>query len=307
VARKRDPKRDEAFELWKQHDGEITNRAIAEQLGVPEKTISAWKSRDKWNATLQNNDCSTTNKKCSTTKERPAKKSRSPNKKEAEEPIVELDELTDKQRLFCMYYVKSFNATQSAIKANYAPDSAHVEGSRLLRNAKVAKEIKRIKGKMTDELFLDAMDVLKVYVKIAFADITDYAVFGKKEVPVIGMMGPIEDEDGNPVMQEVNYVDFKESTAIDGSIITEVKQGKDGISVKLADKMKALDKLAQYFDLFPDNFKRQVEEEKLKIAHHKAFGSDEDEEYEDDGFEDALNATTSEVWADVKDTAEEES
>jgi len=36
----------------------------------------------------------------------------------------------------CIYYVKSFNATQSAIKAGYAADSAHVEGSRLIRNEK---------------------------------------------------------------------------------------------------------------------------------------------------------------------------
>ncbi|USK61327.1 terminase small subunit [Peribacillus asahii] len=287
------------FELSK-----ITLAALAEKHAVKLGTLKSRKSREGWGRDAPKKVATKKEKVATVENEDAPQKSKEDEEKEV---VFESDELTDKQRLFCIYYVKSFNATQSAIKANYAPDSAHVEGSRLLRNAKVAKEIKRIKGKMTDELFLDAMDVLKVYVKIAFADITDYAVFGKKEVPVIGMMGPIEDEDGNPVMQEVNYVDFKESTAVDGSIITEVKQGKDGISVKLADKMKALDKLAQYFDLFPDNFKRQVEEEKLKIAHHKAFGSDEDEEYEDDGFEDALNVTTSEVWADVKDTAEEES
>lgn len=61
MARQRDPRRDEAFEIFKQHDGDITNRAIAEQLDVPEKTISAWKSRDKWNVVLQTNECSTTN------------------------------------------------------------------------------------------------------------------------------------------------------------------------------------------------------------------------------------------------------
>ncbi|UKJ44301.1 phage terminase small subunit [Lysinibacillus sp. ACHW1.5] len=60
MARQRDPRRDEAFDIFKQHDGDITNRAIAEQLEVPEKTISAWKSRDKWNVVLQTNECSTT-------------------------------------------------------------------------------------------------------------------------------------------------------------------------------------------------------------------------------------------------------
>lgn len=30
--------------------------------------------------------------------------------------IVESDDLTDKQRLFCIYYIKSFNQTMAAIK-----------------------------------------------------------------------------------------------------------------------------------------------------------------------------------------------
>ena len=66
MARQRDPRRDEALRIFKQHNGDITNRAIAERLDVPEKTISAWKSRDKWNVVLQTNECSTTNE---TTKE----------------------------------------------------------------------------------------------------------------------------------------------------------------------------------------------------------------------------------------------
>ena len=74
MPRKRDPNRDRAFEIWKEHKGEITNRVLAEKLDVPEKTISAWKSRDKWNAVLQKNDCSTT-------KQKPANKARSPSKK----------------------------------------------------------------------------------------------------------------------------------------------------------------------------------------------------------------------------------
>lgn len=60
MPRERNPNRDKAFELFKKHDGKITNRKIAELLGEKEKTISAWKSRDKWNVVLQKNECSTT-------------------------------------------------------------------------------------------------------------------------------------------------------------------------------------------------------------------------------------------------------
>jgi len=70
MERKRDPRRDEAFEIWKKQNGEITNRAIAEQLDVPEKTISGWKSRDKWNGSKEEDECSTTKKKRSTAKKK---------------------------------------------------------------------------------------------------------------------------------------------------------------------------------------------------------------------------------------------
>ena len=65
----------------------------------------------------------------------------------------------------------------SAIKAGFARNSAHVEGSRLLRNAKVSGEIRRFKGEMQQGIFIDAMDVLNKYIQIAFADITDFVEF----------------------------------------------------------------------------------------------------------------------------------
>lgn len=78
MARKRNPKRDEAFEMWKKHNGEITNREIAKQLDVPERTVSSWKSRDKWNAVLQKNNRSIASEKRSTSdkNEAPKKKPR---------------------------------------------------------------------------------------------------------------------------------------------------------------------------------------------------------------------------------------
>jgi uncharacterized protein YjcR len=62
LGRARDPNRDKAFEIYKQNNGNITNRKLGEMLGVPEKTISVWKLRDKWS------ECSTTKNKSSTTK-----------------------------------------------------------------------------------------------------------------------------------------------------------------------------------------------------------------------------------------------
>lgn len=270
MARARDPNRDKAFEIWKKNEGNITNREIAQILEVDEKKVAVWKQRDKWNVVQQ------TKNNVVQQKEQQTKKVRQSNKKNKEEPVID-NELTDKQRLFCFYYLKYFNATKAYQKA-YECDymSAMSNGSRLLRNDKISAEIDRLKAELANELKLDVRDVLQKYIDIAFADITDFVEFGREEVT---------DDLGNPF--EVNRVKFKESSEVDGTLITEVKQGKDGVSVKLADKMKALDFLAKYTDLLNENELKQLKIERERIAIRKENGED-GEEYEDDGFLDAL-------------------
>lgn len=63
MAKARNPNQDKAFEIYKEHNGNITNRAIAELLGEDEKVIAVWKSRNKWNVVQQSNQCCTTKKK----------------------------------------------------------------------------------------------------------------------------------------------------------------------------------------------------------------------------------------------------
>ena len=260
MPRARDPNRDKAFELWKNSQGKITNRALATMLDVPEKTISAWKSRDKWNAVLQTDECSTTNKKSS-------KRKSAKVELVIPEPVIQNDELTDKQKEFCLQYLKYFNATKAYQKA-YGVDwrTANASGARMLVNVSVRKEIERLKAERQKSLFLDSSTVLQKYIDIAFADITDFVSFGSQDVQAIDEFGePMVDHDGNPITYPSNFVRFAESGEIDGTIITEVKKGKDGVSLKLADKMKALDVLTRYFDLLPEHQKRKLEEEKIKV------------------------------------------
>lgn len=60
MAKARSPNREKALQIWLEHKGEISNRALADLLGEKEKTISNWKSRDQWNVVLQTGECSTT-------------------------------------------------------------------------------------------------------------------------------------------------------------------------------------------------------------------------------------------------------
>ena len=236
---------------------------ISRQLDVPEGTVRRWKSTYDWESERSD--------KKSERSERKRAKNERKEKPIAEEVrmVMENPELTEKQRLFCVLYVRCFNATKAYRKAyGCSYETAMAEGSSILRNPKVKNEINRLKQNRINREMLDEHDIFQKYMDIAFADITDYVSFGREKVPVMGAFGPVmvkDEETGEKVglMKEVNTVRFRDSSDIDGTIVTEVKQGKDGASIKLADRMKALQWLSDHMDMATD-------EQRARIGHVKA-------------------------------------
>lgn len=55
MARKRDPRRDEAKRIWLESNGEKQLKDIASELNVSDSQIRKWKSQDKWSAELKSN------------------------------------------------------------------------------------------------------------------------------------------------------------------------------------------------------------------------------------------------------------
>lgn len=273
MPRARDSNRDKAYEIYKKHKGKIQNREISKILKVPEKTVSGWKCKDKWNekmnGVLQNNT------------EYSEQKNNSQRKAGVEEVrhVIENPELTDKQRLFCIYYVRCFNATkayQKAYQCGY--ETAMANGSTLLRNTKIKSEINSLKQNRLNREFLSEEDIFQKYMDIAFADITDYVSFGTEEVPVMSMYGPVEIK--NPktgekeiLKQTANVVRFKDSTEIDGTILSEVKQGRDGASIKLADRMKALQWLSDHMNMATEEQRAKVEQMKARTEQIQHSGN----------------------------------
>lgn len=301
MARQRSPDRDKAFEIYKVSKGEKLLIDIAAELNLKPSQIRKWKSQDKWDEQMNGNV---------TIAKRSVTNVKNPKTKAKLKEILDDEELTEKERLFCLYYVKYFNGTQAALKAGYSKDGAHVQASRLLRRERVSSYIKELKGELIENVFVEAMDVLKEYIKIAFADITNYVTFGQREVELEPLEKTSVDEEGKEVTEFItetrmmNFVDLAESDMVDGSIITEVKQGRDGISIKLADKMKALDKLSLYFDLFPDNFKRKVDEERLHMQHEAQKVQIEKTKAEIKRIDDGDDDSTIEITVDYGDKDE---
>ena len=193
------------------------------------------------------------------------------------ESVMANEALTEKQRLFCLYYVKCFNATKAYQKAYACSyETAGSNGYALLQNTAIEAEIKRLKQNRMNQVLLEPEDIFQKYLDIAFADITDFVQFGQEEVQVTTMFGPAKDEDGNPITKWVNTVKFNSSSQVDGTIITEVKQGKDGASIKLADRMKALDWLANHMDLATEEQQARI----AKLQAETARMTEEEEDYD---------------------------
>lgn len=302
MGRARDPNRNKAFEIYKEHDGKIDLAEIASRLNISPGTVRGWKSKDSWdkklNGTFQKSMERSKNKKME-------------EKKAAErdvEQVMKNPDLTDKQRLFCIYYSRCFNATkayQKAYECDYFTAKAH--GFELLQSVAVKAEILRLKQSRLNRELLNEADIFQKYMDIAFADVTDFVEFGQEEENVIGTFGPVLVDDPAtgkkvPLKQKVNVIRFKESGQVDGTLITEVKNGKNGASIKLADRMKALDWLARHMNMATDEQKAKVEQIKAQTAAIKAKTQTDDEEITaDDGFLEALKGTVAEDWADEED------
>jgi len=250
---------------------------IAAKYEVSINTVKSWKSR-KWNAPPE--------KKVAT------KKGKVAHKKEVQ-PVIDNDELTEQQKLFCLYYLQSFNATQSYIKAYKCDyDTAMASASRLLRNVKVKEELTKLKESIQSEQYFTIQDIIDNYAKQAFANMTDFAEFGYDEYPETDINGKeiIDEATGEVKTYKVSHVSLKNSDSVDGSLIQEVKKGKDGVSVKLYDKQKAMSELMKY--LGGD----RLREAQIAAAIAKNKDGSEEFDMEDDGFLEALESEGEELW-----------
>lgn len=256
MARAPDANKNKAKELYE--SGTLLIE-IANQLNVPEGTVRSWKNRGKWKSNA------TQRKKRNVAKK---EKATEPITKEVGQ-VMDNPKLTDKQRLFCLNYIKCFNATKAYLKAYEGSYSvANVEGPKLLVNPRVKDEIYRLKQGRLNQAFLEPSDIFQKYMDIAYSDIADYVTFGVRETI-------FSNNEGMTASVDMSYVDVNESWMVDGTLISEISKGKDGIKIKLADKMKALDWISEHMDM-------ATTEQKARIEHLKSKDELDRERFEHD-------------------------
>ena len=239
-------KDNKASDAYKDYRKGMKYKDIADKYNVSLNTVKSWKRR-QW-ADIEKGV--QPKKKSVHTKRTPKESSNAPPKEELLPEEIETlnnEELTERQRLFCLYYVRWFNATKAYQKA-YSCDysTAMVNGCKLLSNPKIKEHIQAIKDAKIKQAMYTAEDFFQKMMDIAYSDATDFLSFGRRKDKKTGL--------------EYNYVDFLDSSEVDGTLIQEVKQGKDGCSIKLVRKEFALKWLDKHYSEATDLQKAQLEQ-----------------------------------------------
>lgn len=184
--------------------------------------------------------------------------------------------LPEKAQKFCEFYVEGLNRKMALKKAGYESLDANY-AYRLLKKEGVQRYIMWLKARILNVHMVNAVDVLDQWIRIAFSDMTDFVDIHR------------------------NYISLKPASEVDGQLIKSIKSGRDGVSIELHDKLKALDCLARYLDDMPKDWKQKLEERKLELLTQefelkKKVYELENPEVKDDGFMEAIKASAKVVW-----------
>lgn len=140
-----------------------------------------------------------------------------------------MSKLNPRQEKFVAEYLKTLNMTQSAIKAGYSPHTASEQGSRLLKNKKVAKYIDEQRKRIIDEGVLSANELLHI--------LSNAAVGDENEVrEVVVKRGDFQ---RNPDTDRLNLVYNEHVEMVE-------------VPIKPSDRLRARDMLGKYHKLFTE-------------------------------------------------------
>lgn len=146
--------------------------------------------------------------------------------------------MTDKQRIFADEYLIDLNATR-AYRAAYPSvkkeETARVNGSRLLTNANVAAYIAERMEERQKRTEVTQDRVVEELAAIAFAKATDYVTVQANGPAAMVMIKPTDELSDEQVRA-----------------IAGIKEGANGVEIKLNDKEKALELLGRHLGMWND-------------------------------------------------------
>ena len=261
MARARDPNRNKAFEIYKEHAGKIDLVEIASQLNISPGTVRGWKSKDAWdknlNGTLQKN-----------TERSKRRKGGQPGNKNAEG-----------------HGGNGPPGNKNAVKTGEFEalffDTLDVDEQKLIQTVQPDKE----------QLLLQEIQLLTVRERRMLKRIDQLRMLERQD--------PTSDSDSEKVPPGMSVTEY--SSGIEKGKLTELKKYEgilgqiqsieDALTRVQARKQKAIETLHKFGY---DDAKLELATMQLEFAMLKQDNVDENTT--DDGFLDAINATAAEVW-----------
>lgn len=296
MARPRNPKRDQAFEIWKKSGGKKKLKDIAAELNVSDSQIRKWKNQDDWETKLNGNVTNQSNGNVTKRGAPKGNKNAIGNKgggaprgnqnakgnRGGAAPIGNKNAVTtgEYETIMWDYLDDDEKELYNSIETDplYRIDATIRELS--IRQRRMMKRIKKIESGLTEKQrrVLQEMKKVKDVVE-TYDEITGQS----KKVPITQeklMVTEIEETEFRVIDDILNIEEAL--TRVTDKLIKAIRQKHD-MEKSIGVQGLNLEKL-------------RVEIDKIKLEMAKAYG--EDEEFEDDGFLDALNGTAEEVWDD---------
>lgn len=156
--------------------------------------------------------------------------------------------LSNNQKLFCQEYLKlGMNGTKAYLKVYKTckkEETAGVNASRLLKNARVQEYINELQEKVKEKAMVSIEMIIDELTAIAFTDRTKISALKNQKV--------LED-DGREYYEPI--VVFEETKNLDDEtkkVISGYKKTQSGFAVETYDKMKALELLGKYLGMFKE-------------------------------------------------------
>ncbi|MGR2681553.1 terminase small subunit [Chromobacterium haemolyticum] len=220
--------------------------------------------------------------------------------------------LTDRQRRFVVEYLIDLNATQAAIRSGYSQKTARQIGDRLLSNVDVKAAVQEAQQARTKRTEITADKVLDRLWQIATADPNDLVQYrrdncrhcwgaghqyqwteaeferaqreaeekGNDPPAADGGFGFISTREPNPECPECSgegrgKIFVSDTRRVKGAarlLYAGVKQGKEGLELKMHDQLAALNKVAEHIGLFRDSaaMRRAEEMHRAELAAKQA-------------------------------------
>lgn len=148
--------------------------------------------------------------------------------------------ITEKQKRFCEEYLVDFNASASYVRAGYNSKNPEVSACILLKKPYIQSYLSTLRKRQTQDTEVTIERTLAEISRVAFSDVTKVLSFTDSSLTL---------ENSKTLPRDV-------TRAIESVTFQESSSGEDGVtikkSVKMHNKMAALNLLADYFGIKDD-------------------------------------------------------